>query len=69
MVAPLETQVRDEMLRLFSLRGKWAIPFFAKVFTAGMHANERASYIEGFVRMHHKYEHSLSDQLECVRKI
>ena len=33
MIAPLETQVRDEMVRLFSLRGKWAIPFFAKVFT------------------------------------
>ena len=61
MIAPLETPVKEEMVRLFSLRGKWAIPFFAKVFTGGMHANERASYIEGFVRMHHKYEHSLVD--------
>jgi hypothetical protein len=69
LIEPLELVVKEEMARLFSYRCKWAIPFFAKVFTAGLHSNERASFIEGFVRMNHKYEHSLLDQLDLVRKI
>lgn len=69
MVDPLDLAVKEEIVRLFSLKAKWAIPFFAKVFTGGLHANERAAYVEGFYRMHHKYEHALSDQLECVKRI
>lgn len=61
MVEPLDLAVKEEIVRLFSLKTKWAIPFFAKMFTGGLHANERAAYVEGFYRMHHKYEHALSD--------
>jgi hypothetical protein len=57
LIEPLELIVKEEIARLFSYRCKWAIPFFAKVFTAGMHSNERAGFIEGFIRMNHKYEH------------
>lgn len=57
------------MLRIFTLKEKWGIPFFQGVFTAGLHANERAMHIEGFVRMQHKYEHSLMDQLDLAKKI
>jgi len=69
MIEPLDLAVKEEIVRLFQLKAKWAIPFFAKVFTGGLHANERAAYVEGFYRMHHKYEHALSDQLECVKRI
>lgn len=69
MIEPLDLAVKEEIVRLFQLKTKWAIPFFAKVFTGGLHANERAAYVEGFYRMHHKYEHALSDQIECVKRI
>ena len=69
MIEPLEQQVKDEMVRLFSLRGKWAIPFFPKVFTAGLHSNERAAHIESFQRTQFKYEHTLHDQIDMIKKI
>jgi hypothetical protein len=61
MIEPLEANVKNEINRLFEHKAKWAIPYFAKVFTLGLHANERAAYVEGFVRMHHKYDHTIID--------
>ena len=51
MIDPLELPVKEEMSRIFMLREKWAIPFFQKTYTAGLHANERAVHIESFIRM------------------
>lgn len=48
----LEQPVKDELNRIFQLRVKWALPYFNKsLFTGGLHANERATFIEGFIRM------------------
>ena len=69
MIDPLELPVKEEMSRIFMLREKWAIPFFQKTYTAGLHANERAVHIESFIRMQCKYEHTLLDQLDLVKKI
>lgn len=56
MVDPLELQVKDEIHRIFSLKTKWAIPFYPKTWTAGLHANERAQHLETFIRMQCKYD-------------
>lgn len=69
MIDPLELPVKEEISRIFMLRERWAIPFFNQIFTAGLHANERAVHIECFIRMQCKYEHSLLDQLDLVKKI
>jgi len=61
MIDPLDLPVKDEVHRIFSRREKWAIPFFAKRWTIGLHANERAQHIETFIRMQCKYDHSLLD--------
>ena len=48
---------------------KWGLPYFNKVFTGGLHANERATFVEGFIRMQLKYDHCVVDQLDLVKKI
>ena len=69
MIDPLELQVKEEIHRIFNLKTKWAIPYFYKQWTGGLHANERAQHIETFIRMQCKYEQSLLDQLDLVKKI
>lgn len=69
LLCVLETPVKEELMRIFSLRVKWALPYFNPVFTGGLHANERAAFLEGFIRMQLKYDHCVVDQLDLVKKI
>lgn len=69
MLEGLDFTAKEELDRIMQNRDKWSLICFSKVYTAGLHSNERASYVEGFVRSHYKYEHTMMDQIDCIKKL
>ena len=56
-------------MRIFENSEKWSLIKFGEIFTGGLHSNEWAASIEGFVKTQHKYEHNMLDAIDLVKKM
>lgn len=50
MIDVLEPGLKTEIQRIFDYSDKWSLRCLDKLFTAGLHSNERAASIEGFFK-------------------
>lgn len=64
------------MRRLFDFREKWSLLWYAnphtasgRIFTAGLHSNERAAAVDTFFKSQHKYEHTMLDMIDLSKKL
>ncbi len=66
----LDPAAINEVRRFFEHRQKWSVLFYGgKIFTAGLHSNERAAGVDTFFKSQHKYEHTMLDMLELSKKL
>ncbi len=49
---------------------KWSVLYYGqtKVYTAGLHSNERAATVDTFVKSQHKYDHNMLDLVDVLAK-
>ncbi|CDW88447.1 protein far1-related sequence 5-like [Stylonychia lemnae] len=69
MIGVLDPNLQTEIIRIFDNSEKWSIRSFDKLFTAGLHSNERAASVEGFFKTQHKYEHSMMDVIDLAKRL
>ena len=65
----LDPTLKEEIARIFDNKEKWSQIWYNDVFTAGLHSNERAAYVEGFFKTQHKYECSMMDVVDLAKKL
>lgn len=57
-----------EFDKLWRHEDKWSLLKYRHLYTAGLHSNERAAYIDTFMQIQHKFDSNLVDMIENCRK-
>lgn len=69
MIEPLDFSTVNEFKKIFALRDYWSIVTYSKIYTAGLHANERSANTEAFMRVQHKFDSSIFEMLDVSKRL